>query len=157
MMKGKSVVIETLNDLLADELTAIDQYMVHAEMFDNWGYAKLAVTTEKRAVTEMKHAEKHISRILFLEGKPLMSHPLNLNIGSEVKAMLENDKAAETGAVVKYNLAIKTIGDAGDFGTQDILKGILADEEAHLDWLEAQLDQISQMGLATYLTEQLEG
>jgi bacterioferritin len=154
-MKGKSAVIETLNALLADELVAIDQYMVHSEMFDNWGYARLAVVTEKRAVTEMKHAEKHISRVLFLEGRPLMNHPLTLNIGSEVKAMLENDKAAEVGAVEKYNLAIKAVGDAGDYGTQDILKGILADEEAHLDWLEAQLDQIAQMGLATYLTEQL--
>lgn len=153
-MKGNPTVIDLLNSMLADELIAIDQYMVHAEMFDNWGYAKLAKATEQRAITEMKHAETHISRILFLEGQPLMKRPLQLSIGSEVKGMLENDYAAETGAVKNYNAAIKAVGDAGDFGTQDILKGILRQEEEHLDWLEAQLDQIKQMGLATYLTEQ---
>jgi bacterioferritin len=125
-------------------------------MFDNWGYAKLAGATEKRAITEMKHAEKHISRILFLEGKPVMNLPMQLNIGSEVKLMLENDLCSENGAVKKYNTMIKTVGDAGDFGTQDMLKEILKDEEGHLDWLEAQLDQIKTMGLAIYLTEQTE-
>lgn len=153
-MKGNPVVLESLNALLADELIAVDQYMVHAEMFDNWGYAKLAGATEKRAITEMKHAEKHISRILFLEGKPKMSRPMQLNIGVEVQVMLENDLASETGAVKKYNEMIKTVGDAGDYGTQDMLKEILKDEEGHLDWLEAQLDQIKSMGLAIYLTEQ---
>jgi bacterioferritin len=153
-MKGNSVVIETLNSLLADELTAVSQYMVHAEMFDNWGYKKLADKTEKRAITEMKHAEKHISRILFLEGIPLMTKPMTLNIGAEVKAMLVNDLAAEEEAVKSYNKAIKLIGDANDFGTQDIVKNILKDEEEHLDWIEAQLDQIKQMGLSTYLVEQ---
>lgn len=153
-MKGNPGVIESLNALLADELIAVDQYMVHAEMFDNWGYAKLAGATEKRAITEMKHAEKHISRILFLEGKPKMSRPMQLNIGVEVQAMLENDLASETGAVKKYNEMIKKVGEAGDFGTQDMLKEILKDEEGHLDWLEAQLDQIKSMGLAIYLTEQ---
>jgi bacterioferritin len=153
-MKGNSIVIDSLNNLLTDELTAIDQYMVHAEMFDSWGYKKLAGVTEKRAITEMKHAEKHISRILFLEGKPVMNHPMMLNIGSEVKNMLENDLAAETEAVKKYNQMIKTVGDGGDFGTQDLLKGILKDEEEHLDWIEAQLDQIKHMGLPTFLVEQ---
>lgn len=156
-MKGNSSVIASLNDLLADELTAIDQYMVHSEMFDNWGYAKLAEITEKRAITEMKHAEKHIARILFLEGKPVLTQPMTLHIGAEVKAMLENDLASETGAIQKYNLMIKTVGEAGDYGTQDILKEILRDEEGHLDWLEAQLDQIKQMGLSTYLVEQTGG
>lgn len=155
-MKGKSAVIEILNSLLSDELIAIDQYMVHAEMFDNWGYVKLAGITEKRAVTEMKHAEKHIARILFLEGKPMMNHPLHLNIGAEVKSMLENDLAAEVAAVEKYNQCIQSVAEAGDFGTQELLKTILADEEAHLDWLETQLDQIKHMSLATYLTEQME-
>ena len=155
-MKGNPVVLESLNALLADELIAVDQYMVHAEMFDNWGYAKLAGATEKRAITEMKHAEKHISRILFLEGKPKMNRPMQLNIGVEVQAMLENDLASETGAVKKYNEMIKTVGEAGDFGTQDMLKEILKDEEGHLDWLEAQLDQIKSMGMAIYLTEQTE-
>ena len=153
-MKGNSSVIASLNDLLADELTAIDQYMVHSEMFDNWGYAKLADKTEKRAITEMKHAEKHISRILFLEGKPVLTQPMTLHIGAEVKTMLENDLASETGAIQKYNLMIKSVGEGGDYGTQDILKEILRDEEEHLDWLEAQLDQIKHMGLPTYLVEQ---
>lgn len=153
-MKGKSVVIDLLNSLLADELEAVDQYMVHAEMFDNWGYAKLATRTEKRAITEMKHAERHIGRILFLEGTPKMTRPMKLHIGAEVKAMLENDLAAETQAVQRYNEAIHNAGEAGDYGTQNILKEILGDEEEHLDWLEAQLDQIKQIGLSTYLIEQ---
>lgn len=153
-MKGNKVVIESLNNLLADELIAVDQYMVHAEMFDNWGYKKLAEKTEKRAITEMKHAEKHISRILFLEGLPMMARPMELKIGSEVKLMLENDKVAEEGAVAKYNEMIKKVGDAGDYGTQDILKSILKDEEEHLDRIEMQLDQIKQIGLSTYLIEQ---
>jgi bacterioferritin len=152
-MKGNGKVIEALNALLADELIAVDQYMVHAEMFDNWGYAKLAEKTEKRAIAEMKHAEKHIARILFLEGVPVMSRPVQLHIGPEVKSMLENDLAAENGAIKLYNEKIKVCGDAGDYGTQDILKGILHDEEEHLDWIEAQLDQIKQMGLPAYLTE----
>lgn len=155
-MKGNKTVIDSLNSLLADELSAVDQYMVHAEMFDNWGYAKLAGATEKRAITEMKHAETHIERILFLEGMPMMNKPLTLHIGSEVKAMLDNDLESETLAIQKYNQMVKLVGDAGDYGTQDILKGILRQEEEHLDWLEAQLDQIKQMGLETYLTEQTE-
>jgi bacterioferritin len=154
-MKGKAAVIEVLNSMLADELTAVSQYMVHAEMFANWGYAKLADKTEKRAITEMKHAEKHIARILFLEGKPVMNKPLVLSIGSEAQTMLDNDLAAETGAVKGYNQSIKTVGDAGDFGTQEMLKAILKDEEEHLDWLEAQLDEIKQIGIAMYLTEQM--
>lgn len=153
-MKGKKEVIDSLNSLLADELTAIDQYMVHAEMFDNWGYAKLAKTTEERSITEMKHAEIHIGRILFLEGIPAMSRPMSLHIGADVEAMLKNDLASEAGAIKSYNAFIKAAGDAGDYGTQDILKEILRQEEEHLDWLEAQLDQIKQMGLAVYLTEQ---
>jgi len=153
-MKGNSSVIEILNHLLADELSAINQYMVHAEMFDNWGYAKLAVKTEKRAITEMKHAESHISRILFLEGRPIVTEAVRVNIGAEVQPMLERDNIAEQEAVSAYNEAIQRVGELRDFGTQDLLKAILKDEESHLDWIEAQLDQIQHIGLSTYLVEQ---
>jgi bacterioferritin len=155
MMKGNPTVIATLNKLLADELSAINQYMVHAEMFESWGYAKLAAVTEKRAIVEMKHAEKHISRILFLEGRPLVTEPMVVKIGEEVPVMLENDRVSEEGAIAAYNAAIRQAGELGDYGTQDFLKAVLKDEEDHIDWLEAQLDQIKQMGLPTYLTEQL--
>ena len=152
-MKGNELVLKTLNDLLADELTAINQYMVHAEMCDNWGYAGLAEVIEKRAITEMKHAEKHIARILFLEGKPTVSVLNKINIGGDVLAQLKNDHAAEMGAISGYNKGIKQAAELGDNGTREMLQGILVDEEAHIDWIEAQLDQIDQMGIQLYLVE----
>ena len=154
-MKGKPKVIEMLNYLLADELTAISQYMVHAEMCDNWGYEKLAQTTEKRAIEEMKHAEKHIARILFLEGKPIVSNLNKITIGPDVQTMLKNDHAAEEGAIKAYNEAIKLCSSYRDNGTRDMLEDILEDEERHIDWIEAQQDQIGQMGIQNYLVEQL--
>ena len=153
-MKGNPTVIEILNRLLADELSAINQYMVHAEMYDSWGYAKLAEKTEKRAITEMKHAESHISRILFLEGRPIVTDPVKVRIGEEVQPMLENDFAAEQEAIAAYNDAIQRVAELRDSGTQDLLKSILKDEESHIDWIEAQLDQIKHIGLSTYLVEQ---
>ena len=152
-MKGNELVLKTLNDLLADELTAINQYMVHAEMCDNWGYAGLAEVIEKRAITEMKHAEKHIARILFLEGKPTVSVLNKINIGGDVLVQLQNDHAAELGAISGYNKGIKQAAELGDNGTREMLQGILVDEEAHIDWIEAQLDQINQMGIQLYLVE----
>lgn len=154
-MKGNEKVIATLNFLLADELTAISQYMVHAEMFDNWKYKKLAEVTEKRAITEMKHAEKHIGRILFLEGQPVVSNLNKMSIGSSPEAMLQNDKVAEMGAVKSYNEAIATVSELGDNGTVNMLTDIISDEEDHLEWIEAQLNQIKQLGLQNYLVEQL--
>ncbi|MEL7592231.1 MAG: bacterioferritin [Anaerolineaceae bacterium] len=154
-MKGNLKVIDVLNFLLADELTAISQYMVHAEMCANWGYEKLAEKIEKRAIEEMKHAEKHIGRILFLEGKPIVSNLNKIQIGPDVLTILNNDHAAEEGAIKEYNKAIRLCTEEGDNGTREILEDVLNDEEAHIDWIEAQLDQIAQMGIQNYLVEQL--
>ncbi len=154
-MKGNPKVIDMLNYLLADEMTAISQYVVHAEMCDNWGYKKLAEAIEKRAIEEMKHAEKHIGRLLFLEGQPIVSNLNKINIGPDVLTMLQNDHAAEAGAIKAYNEAIKLCSSEADNGSREILEDILGDEEAHIDWIEAQLDQIEQMGIQNYLVEQL--
>jgi bacterioferritin len=154
-MKGNEKVIATLNFLLADELTAVSQYMVHSEMCANWMYAELAEKIEKRAIEEMKHAEKHIGRILFLEGTPIVSNLNKMSIGPDVESMLKNDEQAEAGAIKAYNDAIKQAAELGDNGTREMLEDILGDEEAHIDWIEAQLDQIKQMGIQNYLVEQL--
>jgi bacterioferritin len=153
-MKGNEKIIEKLNDLLADELTAINQYIVHAEMCANWMYEKLHKADEKRAVDEMKHAEKLIARILFLEGRPIVNNLKKITIGAEVEAQHKNDWAAEDGAIKSYNEGIKKAVELGDNGTRELLESILKDEEAHIDWLEAQLDQIKQMGIQNYLVEQ---
>jgi bacterioferritin len=154
-MKGNKKVIERLNALLADELTAINQYIVHAEMCANWGYARLHESIEKRAITEMKHAEKLIERILFLEGTPIVSKLNTMQIGSDVQAQFESDLAAEQMAVKAYNEGIELAVEVGDNGTRTLLESILSDEEDHVDWLEMQLDQIKQIGLQNYLTEQV--
>jgi len=153
-MKGQEAVLNSLNDLLADELTAINQYMVHSEMCADWGYEKLHDEVEKRAITEMKHAEHLIERILFLEGNPTVSKLNEIHIGHDVEAQLRNDLAAEAEAIASYNTALQQAADAGDNGTADLLQSILNDEEGHLDWLEAQLDQIAQMGIQIYLSDQ---
>jgi bacterioferritin len=154
-MKGNPKVIEILNAMLADELTAINQYMVHSEMCDDWGYGKLHKSTEKRAIDEMKHAEKLIGRILFLEGTPIVTNLKAIHIGAAVPEQFVNDWNAEEGAIKAYNTAIKQVADLGDNGTRDLLIDILKDEEAHIDWLEAQQEQIKQMDLKNYLVEQL--
>jgi bacterioferritin len=153
-MKGNEKVIASLNSLLADELTAINQYMVHSEMCDNWGYSKLDKAVEQRAITEMKHAETLIGRILFLEGIPVVSEIRKINIGSDVQTQFTNDLAAEMVAQKSYNDAIRLAHEVGDNGTREILTSILTDEEQHIDWLEAHLDQIQQMGFQNYLAEQ---
>jgi len=155
-MKGNPQIIEKLNALLADELTAINQYMVHSEMCADWGYERLHEVTEKRAIDEMKHAEKLIGRILFLEGTPIVSALNKIMIGSKIEKQIQNDVNAETEAVEAYNQAIRLAVEVGDNGTRDLLEEILGDEENHLDWLEAQLDQIEQMGLQNYLVEQID-
>lgn len=154
-MKGNEKVIEKLNFLLADELTAISQYMVHAEMCANWGYKELADVIEKRAIDEMKHAEKHIGRILFLEGMPVVSELNKLHIGESVEAHHKNDWEAENGAIKAYNEAIKLTVEVGDNGTREMLESILKDEEEHIDWIEAQQEQIRQMSIQVYLSEQI--
>jgi bacterioferritin len=155
MMKGNEKVLSTLNNLLADELTAINQYMVHSEMCDNWGYHRLHELIEKRAIDEMKHAEKLIQRILFLEGMPLVNKLKEIHIGKDVQAQIANDRGGEDNAVLAYNKAIQEATEFLDNGTRDLLESILEDEEKHIDWLEAQLDQIAQLGIQNYLSEQV--
>ena len=154
-MKGNEAIIERLNALLADELTAINQYMVHSEMCANWGYQELHEATEKRAIDEMKHAEKLIGRILFLEGRPIVSNLNKISIGAKVEEQHANDWQAESDAIKAYNEDIRCATEVGDNGTRALLESILGDEEDHIDWLEAQLDQIKQMGIQNYLVEQL--
>ncbi len=155
-MKGNDKIIEHLNARLAEELTAINQYMVHAEMCDNWRYKRLDEVIEKRAITEMKHAEKLIARILFLEGRPNVSTLNKIHIGAEVPDMHKNDRAAEEGAIKGYNESMKLAAEVGDNGTRDLLQSILKDEEDHIDWIEAQIDQIKQVGPQNYLVEQMD-
>jgi bacterioferritin len=155
MMKGQEKIWELLNALLADELTAISQYMVHSEMNANWGYGKLHEMVEKRAIAEMKHAEKLIGRILFLEGQPIVSHLNPIHIGADVEKQLQSDAAAEYGAIKAYNAGIKVATELADHGTRTLLDSIVQDEEAHVDEIEEQFDQIAQMGLQNYLTEQI--
>jgi bacterioferritin len=154
-MQGNERVLATLNELLADELTAINQYMVHAEMCDDWGYGKLDEVIEARAITEMKHAEKLIARILFLEGRPIVSNLNPMHIGAEVADQLKNDWQAERDAIKAYNEGVRLAAEVGDNGTHELLKSILVDEEDHLDWIEAQQDQVAQMGIENYLAQQI--
>lgn len=154
-MKGNEKIIEHLNARLAEELTAINQYMVHAEMCDNWNYKQLAEAIEKRAIDEMKHAEKLIARILFLDGRPIVSNLNQVLIGAEVPKMHENDHGAELGAVQAYNESIRLAAELGDNNTRVLLESILKDEEDHIDWIEAQLDEIKQIGAQNYLAQHI--
>lgn len=151
-MKGNPKLIATLNDLLADELTAINQYMVHSEMAEAWGYKKLHEAFEKRAIDEMKHAEVLIGRILFLEGTPTVSKLNKMMIGADVPKQLAGDRALEMGAVKAYNEAIILAGEVKDFATRQLLEKILGDEDRHIDQIEEMQDQIQQMTLQIFLT-----
>ena len=153
-MKGNEQLIAALNGLLADELTAINQYVVHGEMAENWGYTKLKKLVGARSITEMKHAEKLIERILFLEGLPIVSTLNKINIGTDVPKQFANDLAAEMTAVHNYNLAIALAVSVGDNATKDILESILADEDDHVDVIEEKQDQIAQMGIQLFLATQ---
>jgi bacterioferritin len=154
-MKGNEQVLETLNYLLSDELTAVSQYMVHAAMCANWGYEKLHEAIEKRAVDEMKHAEMVIDRLFFLEGTPIVNHLNPMGIASQIVDQFKSDQAAEVGAIKAYNEAIRLAGDKDDNGSKELFASILKDEERHLDWLDVQLDLIEQIGLQNYLTRQV--
>jgi bacterioferritin len=154
-MKGNDKLIETLNSLLADELTGINQYMVHSEMCSNWGYEKLHEEIEKQAIQEMRHAESLIRRILFLEGSPTVSKLNDIVIGRTVKEIVLNDYQAELDAVKAYNDTIRRAVEVGDNGTREMLETILKDEEGHVDWAEEQRDRIEQMGLENYLSQQM--
>jgi bacterioferritin len=154
-MKGNEKIIEHLNQRLTEELTAINQYMVHSEMCENWKYQRLHEAIRKRAIAEMIHAEKLIARILFLEGIPIVSNLNKIFIGAEVPKMHENDRGAEEMAIRSYNESIRLAVEVGDNGTKELLESILKEEEDHIDWIEAQFDQIKQMGLQNYLAEQI--
>lgn len=152
-MKGKPEVLKELNKALREELTAINQYFVHAEMCENWGYERLGNFIKKQSIGEMKHAEELLHRILFLDGSPTME-PLGLNIGKTVKEQLENDLKLELSAVEAYNNAVKVAREAGDNGSRELFEKLLIDEEEHVDFLETQLGMIEQMGLPNYLVVQ---
>lgn len=154
-MKGNETIIQHLNDRLSEELTAINQYFVHSEMCENWRYEQLSDPIKKRSITEMKHAEALIERIIFLEGQPIVSKLNEIRVGSEVAKMHANDLDLEKGAVKNYNESIRLCAELKDDGTKDILESILKDEEGHVDWLEAQIDQIGQTGIQNYLARQI--
>ena len=154
-MKGYAKVIAVLNQVLKAELTAINQYFLHAEMCENWGYEKLAKHTRKESIEEMQHAEKLMERILLLDGTPNMSDYFKINIGQNVKAQLQNDLQVEFDAVKRLNAGVETCVNAGDNGSRDLLEVILTDEEEHIDWLEGQLHAIGEMGIENYLAQQL--
>jgi bacterioferritin len=154
-MKGDSNVHEVLNALLMHELTVVNQYMVHSEMCDNWGYNKLAKTIEKRAIEEMKHAEKLIGRILFLEGIPIVSKLNDIHIGSDIPKMYASDHIIEMDAIKQYNAGIVVCGNAKDFATREILEAILQEEDAHIDEIENVQDEIAHMGVQIFLSTQL--
>lgn len=153
-MKGNPKMVEALNDRLREELTAINQYMVHAEMCENWGYERLHKAIRSQAMDEMHHAEWLIERILFLDGAPTVSNLDPMKIGKTVQEMLENGREDELGAIAKYNASIRLATEVGDNGTRDLLSKILEMEEGHVDWAEEQRDQIAQMGIANYLANQ---
>jgi bacterioferritin len=153
-MKGNPKVIAELNKALREELTAISQYMLHAEMCENWGYHKLSGFIKKQSIDEMKHAEALIERILFLDGGPSMQ-PLELKIGETVKAMFENDLGLELGAVKHYNDAAGICAKEGDNTSRDLFVRLLKDEEGHADFLETQLGLIKEIGYERYLTMQI--
>ncbi len=154
-MEGNKKLLEALNRLLADELTAISQYMVHSEMCANWGYEKLHKAIEARAVDEMHHAEWLIQRVLFLDGTPIVSKLNPMRIGSTVPEMIKFDQEAELDAIGAYNKAIALAHEVNDQASVDLMIRILKMEEDHEDWAEVQNTQIEQMGLANYLTNQV--
>ncbi len=156
-MKGDPKVIDLLNEVLKAELTAINQYFCHGEMCENWGYNKLASYMRKEAIEEMRHAEMLIKRLLFLEGVPNMADMFPIKIGQDVKTQFENDLALELAALPRLNGAIEASVAVSDNASRELFEKILIDEEEHVDWLEAQLGMIDQMGIGVYLAEQIHG
>jgi bacterioferritin len=155
-MRGNEQVIARLNDALREELTAINQYFVHAEMCHNWGYARLGNFIRKQSIGEMKHAEELLERVIFLDGMPNMQ-PLALTIGHDVRTQLRNDLDLELKAVVMYNDSVKIAADAGDNASRELFERLLKDEEEHVDFLETQLHLIDQIGYERYLSQQMDG
>jgi bacterioferritin len=156
-VKGDAKVIKLLNQVLKAELTAINQYFLHAEMCHNWRYEKLYGFIRKESIDEMKHAEILMERILYLEGTPNMTDYFKINIGATVEQQFKNDLQVEYEAVDRLNEGIKACVAVGDNGSRELLEKILVDEEHHIDWLEAQLHAIEEMGIQNYLSQQLHG
>jgi bacterioferritin len=153
-MRGNKNVIAALNEALKEELTAVNQYFLHAEMCENWKYERLSKFIKKQSIDEMKHAEKIMERILFLDGTPSME-PLPVKIGANVKQQLESDLGLEINAVAMYNRDVQIAVEAGDNGSRELFDQLLKDEEEHVDWLEAQLHQIGEIGIERYLAQQV--
>lgn len=154
-MRGNDQIIKLLNEVLKAELTAINQYFLHSEMCENWGYERLAAHTRKESIEEMRHAEALMERILFLEGMPNMTELFPLRIGANVEAQLQNDLALELDAVPRLNAAIRTATEVGDDGSRELFEKILLDEEEHVDYLEAQLQIVADIGLPNYLAQHI--
>jgi bacterioferritin len=154
-MQGNPKIITALNEALKEELTAINQYFLHAEMCENWKYEKLAAHIRKESIDEMKHAEAIIERILFLDGIPNLTEPMQLSVGSNVKAQLESDLRLEIAAVGMYNRCVRLARDENDNASRELFERLLKDEERHVDWLEAQVHQIGELGYERYLSQQI--
>jgi len=154
-MKGSDRVIELLNDVLTAEITAVNQYWVHARMCENWGYSKLWEKIRHEAIDEMKHADEMVARILYLEGVPNLARMGAVKIGQNVKEQLELDVALEREALSRLNKGIAACVELVDNGSRELLERVLVDEEEHTDWLEAQLDLIEQVGIQNYLAAQI--
>jgi len=154
-MQGDPRIIEILNEVLTSELTAINQYFVHGEMCENWGYARLHHIIRKHSIGEMKHAEEIIERVLFLEGVPNVQRLGKINIGESVEEILKSDYALELEALPRLNQGIELCRELGDNNTRHLFEEILHEEEEHVDWIEAQLSLIQQVGLQNYLAQQI--
>jgi bacterioferritin len=155
-MKGHPEILDLLNELLTNELTAINQYFIHAKMCENWGFKRLAKKVRDESIDEMKHADQVISRILFLEGIPNLQRLNKLRVGETVKEQFESDVQLEYAAIKNLNIWIAKARDLGDNGTEDLLTKILVGEEEHCDWLETQIGLVNQLGETHYLAQQLE-
>jgi bacterioferritin len=154
-MQGSPKVIAALNEALKEELTAINQYFLHAEMCENWHYDKLGGFIKKQSIDEMKHAEALIERILFLDGTPNLTETMKLNVGQNVRDQIQNDLKLEVNAVAMYNRHVALARDEGDNASRELFERLLRDEEEHVDWLEAQTHQIKEMGYERYLSQQI--
>jgi len=154
-MKGNPKVIDALNEALKEELVAINQYFLHAEMCEAWKFPRLSKFIKKQSIDEMKHAEALIERILFLDGSPTLTEAMQLTIGKNVREQLESDLKLEVGAVAMYNRLVKLCRDEGDNASRELFERLLKDEEEHVVWLEAQVYQIQEMGYERYLSQQV--
>jgi bacterioferritin len=154
-VKGNEEILTLLNHLLTNELTAINQYFIHAKMCQNWGYPRLAAKLREESIDEMRHAELVIDRILFLEGVPNLQRYHKLHVGETVKEQFQSDLQVEYTAIAFLNQGIKTTREAGDNATEDLLTKILVAEEQHTDWIETQLELIKQVGEQNYLAQQI--